>query len=72
MENAVRNAEHPRLTGDLPAIPEALDGVVIVPRDLILDVLTAAENVYEREGGMREELRRGVSVKEAYSKYGSL
>src|ERR1035441_4913219 len=24
MENAVRNAEHPRLTGDLPAIPEAL------------------------------------------------
>jgi regulator of RNase E activity RraA len=45
---------------------------VVVPQDLILDVLTAAENVYEREGGMREELRRGVSVKEAYSKYGSL
>ena len=49
-----------------------IDGVVIVPQNLILDVLTAAENVSEREGGMREELRRGVSVKEAYSKYGSL
>jgi len=49
-----------------------IDGVVIVPNDLMLDVLTAAEDVNEREGGMREELRRGVSVKEAYSKYGSL
>jgi 4-hydroxy-4-methyl-2-oxoglutarate aldolase len=49
-----------------------IDGVVIVPGDLTLEVLTAAENVYERESGMREELRRGVSVKDAYSKYGSL
>ena len=29
--------------------------------DLILDVLKAAEDVSEREGGMREELRRGES-----------
>ena len=35
-------------------------------------VLTAADNIFEREDGMREELRRGVSVKDAYSKYGSL
>jgi len=49
-----------------------IDGVVIVPQDLILDVLTAAENVYQREAGMRDELRRGVSVKDAHSKYGSL
>ena len=49
-----------------------IDGVAIVPQDLILDVLTAAEDIYERERGMRDELRRGVSVKEAYSKYGSL
>jgi regulator of RNase E activity RraA len=45
---------------------------VIVPQDLILDVLAAAENIYQRETGMREELRRGVSVKDAYAKYGSL
>jgi len=49
-----------------------IDGVVIVPKDLILDILAAAEDVYQRESGMRAELRRGVSIKEAYSKYGSL
>ena len=49
-----------------------IDGVVIVPQDLTLEVLAAAEDVYERERGMREELRRGVSIKEAFSKYGSL
>lgn len=48
------------------------DGVVIVPKAMILDVLEAAENVYQREGCMREELRRGVPIEEAYRKYGSL
>ena len=49
-----------------------IDGVVVVPHDIILDVLTAAEDVNRRETGMREELRRGVSVQEAFAKYGSL
>ena len=49
-----------------------IDGVVIVPNHLTMEVLIAAESVFERESGMREELRRGVSVKDAYSKYGSL
>ena len=48
------------------------DGVVIVPKDIILDVLAAGEDVFERENGMREELRRGVSVTDAFAKYGSL
>jgi 4-hydroxy-4-methyl-2-oxoglutarate aldolase len=48
------------------------DGVVIVPKDITMDVLIAAEGVFERESGMREELRRGVSVTDAYTKYGSL
>ncbi|MDX1981565.1 MAG: RraA family protein [Bryobacteraceae bacterium] len=48
------------------------DGVVIVPKAMTLDVLEAAEDVFRREGGMREELRRGVAVKDAYEKYGSL
>ncbi len=48
------------------------DGVVVVPKDIIMDVLIAAEDVFERETGMRQELRRGVSVTEAYAKYGSL
>src|ERR1044071_8682397 len=49
-----------------------IDGVVVVPKDITLDVLIGAEDVYERERGMREELRRGVPVKEAFAKYGSL
>jgi len=48
------------------------DGVVIVPKAITMDVLVAAENVFERERRMREELRRGVSVTDAYAKYGSL
>jgi regulator of RNase E activity RraA len=49
-----------------------VDGVVIVPQELTIDILVAAEDVFERERGMREDLRRGVSVTEAYAKYGSL
>ncbi len=49
-----------------------IDGVVIVPQSLTIEVLEAAEDIMRREGGMREELRRGVSVKDAYAKYGSL
>jgi hypothetical protein len=43
-----------------------------VPKDLTLEVLIAAEDVYERESSMRRELRSGVSIKDAYAKYGSL
>jgi regulator of RNase E activity RraA len=49
-----------------------IDGVVVIPQDMTMDVLTAAEDIFEREGSMREELRRGVSVTDAYAKYGSL
>jgi 4-hydroxy-4-methyl-2-oxoglutarate aldolase len=48
-----------------------VDGVVVVPKDLIVNVLVAAEDVYRREKGMREELRRGVPIHEAYDKYGA-
>ena len=48
------------------------DGVVVIPKDMTMDVLVAAEGIFERESGMREELRRGISVKDAYAKYGSL
>lgn len=48
------------------------DGVVVIPQKLTMDVLTAAEDIFERESGMRAELKRGVSVTEAYAKYGSL
>ena len=38
-----------------------IDGVVIVPQDLTLSILNAAEALHERESGMRSELRGGVS-----------
>jgi regulator of RNase E activity RraA len=49
-----------------------IDGVVIVPRDLTLEVLELAEDIYAREAGMREAIRSGLDVKDAYAKYGSL
>ena len=49
-----------------------IDGVVIVPAEMVTEILLAAEDVYRRESGMRQELRRGVPIKEAYAKYGSL
>ena len=48
-----------------------IDGVVIVPKDITLDVLVAAEEISERESGMREDLRRGVSVTDAFARHGS-
>lgn len=49
-----------------------VDGVVIVPKDLTLTILNSAEGLYERESGMRSELRSGMSIKDAYAKYGAL
>lgn len=48
-----------------------VDGVVVVPKDMIMAVLTAAEGVLVRESGMRQELRQGGSIKAAYDKYGA-
>ncbi|MDZ4798195.1 MAG: RraA family protein [Bryobacteraceae bacterium] len=49
-----------------------IDGVVIVPLEIVADVLSAAEDVCRREGAMRDDLRRGVPIREAHAKYGSL
>lgn len=48
------------------------DGVVIVPRELTVDVLEAAEDVFRREGAMREELRSGIPLSDAFARHGSL
>lgn len=49
-----------------------IDGVVVVPMEITVDVLVSAEEVLRREGGMREDLRRGLPVMDAYAKYGSV
>jgi 4-hydroxy-4-methyl-2-oxoglutarate aldolase len=48
------------------------DGVVVIPKEITLDVLVAAEDIFEREKGMRLELQQGLSVTEAFAKYGSM
>jgi 4-hydroxy-4-methyl-2-oxoglutarate aldolase len=47
-----------------------VDGVVIVPQDLTVEVLLETEKVVERENRMRAELSKGSTVSEVYRKYG--
>lgn len=47
-----------------------VDGVVVVPRGMILEVLEEAEASVLREKGMREDLRRGASASQIFKKYG--
>ena len=48
------------------------DGVVVIPQPLVMDVLAAAEAICARENGMREDLRRGLSIADAFARHGSL
>lgn len=49
-----------------------IDGVVVIPREIIMETLEAAEDIVNREIGMKAELKDGMSVTEAYRKYGTL
>jgi len=46
------------------------DGVIIVPKEIAMDVLIKAEEIERREQGMREDLARGMSFEDAYAKWG--
>jgi regulator of RNase E activity RraA len=46
------------------------NGVVVVPKDLALEVLLEAEKVLEVEDKIREELRAGEDPLKLYAKYG--
>ena len=47
-----------------------IDGVVVVPKDLTVEVLLKTEAVVDRENKMRAELSKGTTVSEVYRKYG--
>jgi 4-hydroxy-4-methyl-2-oxoglutarate aldolase len=49
-----------------------IDGVVVIPQAIALDVLKEAEDLAHREDGMRKELKEGMLVTDAYKKYGAL
>lgn len=48
-----------------------VDGVVIVPREAVDDVLVAAEAQVAREESMRVELRRGTSITDVFERHGT-
>lgn len=47
-----------------------IDGVVVVPRPLVEEVLVAAEGCFQAERSMKEELRAGKTMEEVFRRYG--
>ncbi len=47
-----------------------MDGVIVVPQEIAMEVLEKAEDIEAREQGMREDLARGMSFKDAFDKWG--
>lgn len=45
------------------------DGVVVIPKEVVHEVVKRAEEKVERESGFREAIRRGVEFLSAYQKY---
>ena len=49
-----------------------VDGVVVTPSSVAEEAVSRALDVVEKENLTREELRRGVFLKDVYEKYGAL
>jgi len=49
-----------------------VDGVVVVPQDMVDEVVAKAWEKVRGESKVREELRSGASVVETFEKYGIL
>ena len=49
-----------------------VDGVVVVPQEIIEEVVDEALDVVTRETKTREELKKGVLLSEVYKKYGTV
>ena len=49
-----------------------IDGVVVVPRDMVDEVVTKAWEKVQGENTVREELRSGASIVKTFEKYGIL
>ena len=46
------------------------DGVIVVPQAIAMEALVKAEEIEEREQGMRDDLAAGMSFKDAFEKWG--
>jgi 4-hydroxy-4-methyl-2-oxoglutarate aldolase len=49
-----------------------VDGVVVVPADVVVDVIAESESKVEKERSMRAELDRGERITDVYGRHGSL
>jgi 4-hydroxy-4-methyl-2-oxoglutarate aldolase len=72
---AVRRTGEPVTIGEVTIHPgdyaiADLDGVVIVPRDLVIEVVSAAEEVVSTENAVRTAILDGTDPKDAYLQYG--
>ncbi|MGE5551348.1 MAG: RraA family protein [Bacteroidota bacterium] len=48
------------------------DGVLVIPSEIVHDVLIAVEKIEENEEGTRRDLAAGIPVAEVYRKYGRM
>ena len=48
------------------------DGIVVVPRDMVKDVISLATDKVQRENNSRRELLEGQYLRDVYNKYGVL
>ncbi len=46
------------------------DGVIVVPEEISMEALVKAEEMEEKEQGMRDDLAAGMSFEDAYEKWG--
>jgi regulator of RNase E activity RraA len=46
------------------------DGVIVVPQEIAMEALVKAEEIEQREQGMREDLAAGMSFHDAFAKWG--
>ncbi len=46
------------------------DGVIVVPQEIAMEALEKAEDIETREQGMREDLAKGMSFRDAFEKWG--
>lgn len=47
-----------------------IDGVIAIPKDHILEVLEKAEEMFDLENRMGQDMAEGLGVRAAFDKYG--
>lgn len=54
--------------GDL-VFSDAINGVIVIPKDKVSEVLKMLPNLVEADDRVKEDVKKGMSVKEAFKKH---